>query len=191
MCSRLGKSCGSYTGADNCNSTRTVNCGSCSYGYYCSSNKCVPLAKCGDGIINGSEQCDGNTSAGLNYKSCGSFGYYKNPSGTYGYYTGQSCIACTITYFVSGKGTLSCNSDCTYNLTGCTTCGNNIINTKPPLSPALTAPAEICDGSALGGKICKNISYGSVMGNPLYYTGGTLKCKVDCSNYDTSSCTKL
>jgi len=37
---------------------------------------------------------------------------------------------------------------------------------------------ELCDGALLGGKTCK----------ALGFIGGTLKCKADCSDFDTSGC---
>ena len=48
-------------------------------------------------------------------------------------------------------------------------CGNNILEGN-----------EICDGTDLNGKICTNAGFG--------FTGGTLKCKADCSGFDTSDC---
>ncbi len=50
-----------------------------------------PPPNCGNGVIDSSEQCDGGN---LNGKACSSIGY--------------------------SSGTLSCNSDCTYNTSACT-----------------------------------------------------------------------
>jgi hypothetical protein len=57
----------------------------------CFSSNPPPVTNCGNGVIDSSEQCDGGN---LNGKACSSIGY-------------------------SG-GTLSCNSDCTYNTSACT-----------------------------------------------------------------------
>jgi len=65
------------------------------------------------------------------------------------------------------------NSTCTniqvYNNTIQTneTCGNEVINS-----------GEVCDGSALGGKTCKDFGY----------TEGNLSCCKDCKNFDLSKC---
>lgn len=48
-----------------------------------------------------------------------------------------------------------------------TVCGNNIVE-----------PGEQCDGTDLGGQTCPGLGY----------SGGTLRCKDDCSAYDTSGC---
>jgi len=42
---------------------------------------------------------------------------------------------------------------------------------------------EVCDGSDLNGFDCTDYTEGSI------FDGGTLACKTDCSDYDTSSCT--
>lgn len=47
-------------------------------------------------------------------------------------------------------------------------CGNNIIEN-----------GEVCDGTSLGGASCTTLGF----------TGGTLHCALNCSSYDTSSCT--
>lgn len=96
---------------------------------------------CGDGVVEGSEQCDGND---LNGQTCQSLGL--------------------------GFGTLACNVDCTFNVSGCggqATCGNGIREFP-----------ESCDGNDMGGATCQSLGFG----------GGTLACTVSCS-LDTSNCT--
>ncbi len=51
---------------------------------------------------------------------------------------------------------------------GWTACGNNI----------LEAPAEVCDGTDLGGATCASQGF----------TGGTLSCSATCAAFDTSGC---
>jgi len=55
FCSRLGKTCGSVTAADNCGASRTASCGACPAGQSCSgSNVCVfgPVEVCNDAVDN-------------------------------------------------------------------------------------------------------------------------------------------
>ncbi len=66
-------------------------------------------------------------------------------------------------------GTLACNASCSaFVTTGCTLCGNNVIN-----SP------EVCDGTALGGQTC--VTQG--------FAGGTLACDASCGAFVTTGCT--
>src|SRR5262249_28971556 len=51
------------------------------------------------------------------------------------------------------------------------TCGNKKLD-----------DGEKCDGTLLGGKNCNTATMGAK-------TGGTLACKSDCSDFDTSKCT--
>ncbi len=69
-------------------------------------------------------------------------------------------------------GTLACLSDCSdFDTSGCEThvaiCGNNVLE-----------PGEECDGDDLGGATCESLGY----------SGGTLACLSDCSDFDTSGC---
>ncbi len=72
FCARHGKNCGSFTGTDNCGSSRTTDCGSCGDGIceYCSSNVCTNTTngtlangcsadsnQCTDDWCNGSGSC--------------------------------------------------------------------------------------------------------------------------------------
>jgi len=70
-------------------------------------------------------------------------------------------------------GTLKCKAGCmALDNTGCYyLCGDG---------KQQTANSEVCDGADLGSKTCKTEAY----------TGGTLKCKTDCSALDTSDCYK-
>ena len=65
------------------------------------------------------------------------------------------------------SGTLACAGNCTFDTTGCGTCGNNLIDGD-----------EMCDGTDLGGETCVGLGYGS----------GTLACAVDCSDFDETAC---
>ena len=95
---------------------------------------------CGDGIRQFYEDCEG-TNLG-----------------------GQSCAGLGL-----GLGTLACNSDCTFNTSGCSSaarCGDNI-----------RQAGEECDGQDLGGASCTTLNLGS----------GTLRCSAGC-RYDESGC---
>lgn len=102
-------------------------------------------AVCGDGQINGVEECDGNNLGGQN---CTDFGF-----------TG---------------GALSCNVNCTLDLSGCTddgnqSCGNGQLD-----------GGEQCDGDNLGGSTCVLLGY----------AGGALNCNPNCT-LDPSECIPL
>ncbi|MFH2010352.1 MAG: hypothetical protein ABI333_27385, partial [bacterium] len=51
-------------------------------------------------------------------------------------------------------------------------CGNGAVD-----------PGEVCDGYALSGNSCSDLGLG--------FTGGSLRCLADCSDYDTTSCVTL
>jgi len=63
-------------------------------------------------------------------------------------------------------GALSCDSDCTFNASGCFRCGNKHAE-----------DSEQCDGTDLNGNTCVS----------LHFTGGTLSCDSDCV-FNTSRC---
>jgi hypothetical protein len=94
---------------------------------------------CGDDVIDAGEECDGDD---LGNNGCTSFGYF--------------------------GGTLSCASDCTFDLTACSNCGNQVVDFED---------GEVCDGNDLGGATCESIGY----------SGGTLGCDADCV-YDDTDC---
>src|SRR5262249_19233123 len=65
-------------------------------------------------------------------------------------------------------GTLRCNADCTFDVSGCTlaSCGNGVAEA-----------GEACDGADLGTGSCTSIGY----------AGGAIACSADCT-YDLSAC---
>ncbi len=69
-------------------------------------------------------------------------------------------------------GTLRCREDCSgFDASGCTgsaACGNNIAE-----------EGELCDGTDLRGQTCESLGL----------EAGTLRCRADCSGFDTSDCT--
>ena len=84
---------------------------------------------------------------------------------------GKSCTSFT----AYSSGTLSCKSDCTYNVASC------ILKEQPPVcGNGKIESGEVCDGS-LFGQIDSCTDYGAS------FTGGTLKCTSTCQ-LDTSSC---
>jgi hypothetical protein len=98
-------------------------------------------SRCGDGRVTGKEQCDGTN---LGDKTCQSIGFYSE--------TG-----------------LACNSDCTFNTSGCTGyCGDGIKNGP-----------ELCDGADLGSATCFDAGY---------YGAKQLGCNKDCT-FDATNCT--
>jgi hypothetical protein len=116
---------------------------------------CNAAAVCGDGVVNADkrEDCDcgdqGNcTPAQLGNLTCANFDSPKGVS--------------------FGGGTLTCNSPaaCSFNVDGCTYCGDNKRN-----------GAEDCDGGDLGGQTCLSLGY----------DGGSLGCNVGCT-YNTGTC---
>jgi hypothetical protein len=71
------------------------------------------------------------------------------------------------------SGELKCTAACKIDTTGCTNtavCGDGSIE-----------PGEKCDGANLDNKTCETVGGG--------FAAGTLKCKNDCSDFDTSGCT--
>ncbi|MFO0549323.1 MAG: hypothetical protein U0271_13100 [Polyangiaceae bacterium] len=99
---------------------------------------------CPNGVKNPGEDCDGIDLGGA---SCTSIGMG---------FTG---------------GTLSCDANCQFNTSACTTttnnCGNNTIN-----------PGEACDGTNLNGQNCVTQGFDT----------GTLACNASCSGFITSGC---
>ncbi len=108
----------------------------------CASGTPPPGPKCGNGDIDPGETCDGSN---LNGQDCDSLGH--------------------------GAGTLSCNSSCGFDTSGCgpSTCGNLVIDL-----------GEECDSLNLNGASCLSLGFG----------GGALVCGEDCQ-WDTSACVTL
>jgi hypothetical protein len=104
---------------------------------------CAAPPQCGDGVRNQpSESCDGADLGGATCQSVGFLG-----------------------------GTLACQSDCTFDASGCTgvpRCGDGVINRVE----------EQCDGSDLGGATCTSLGL----------LGGTLACGSACT-FATAGCT--
>ncbi|MBI2529862.1 MAG: PKD domain-containing protein [Candidatus Diapherotrites archaeon] len=182
-----GKTCSdfdSFTGG-------TLTCQNCALN---TSNCTGPAPYCGNGTIDSGESCDGSnlggractdfdsfTGGSLGCASC-SFDTGQCTGGTPGgcgngtINTGETCDGSNL----GGKtcsdiddfvfGSLSCNSNCSLNTSGCIkseNCGNGTINS-----------GETCDGSNLGGKTCSDFGF----------AGGTLSCSASCA-IDTSNCT--
>ncbi|MBU1413927.1 SUMF1/EgtB/PvdO family nonheme iron enzyme [Myxococcota bacterium] len=97
---------------------------------------------CGDGFIDPGEECDIN----VGDTTCASLGYY------------------------SQAGLLTCNIDCTFNLSVCTggKCGDGMIQ---------TGMGEDCDGAEMAGMECLDLGLGM----------GTLACKDNC-HWNTVGC---
>ncbi len=106
---------------------------------------CLAAGRCGDGIRQQMyEACEGSDLAN---NDCPFFDFY-------------------------GSG-LSCNADCTYNLTVCEAngyCGDGVIQ---------TAFGELCDGENVGANTCESAGYPN---------GGVLRCSQYCLQFDTSGC---
>lgn len=102
-----------------------------------------PAQECLNNIAEGTEQCDGSD---LNEQDCISLSH--------------------------DGGVLSCDIDCTYDVSGCETwvCGNDNIE-----------GSEDCDGTNLNGTSCINLGYNGGL------NGGTLACWADCS-FNVTDC---
>jgi cysteine-rich repeat protein len=145
---------------------------------------------CGDGVIEGGEQCEGTNFGTATCQNLGftggslacdaacqrvTTGCYNSSCGNGVIDTGEDCEpgtpanlngkTCVTQGFVSG--TLTCNSNCTFNLSNCSMCGNNTVDA-----------GEDCDGTDLGGQSCASMGY----------TAGSLTCNGNCS-LNTLACT--
>ena len=99
-------------------------------------------AACGDGVVSGTENCDGSL---LDGKTCKDFGHT--------------------------SGTLTCNTNCTFDYSKCVTvapvvCGD-----------AAIGDGEQCDGANLAGQTCASKGFNT----------GMLKCSPTCT-FDQSGC---
>lgn len=102
---------------------------------------------CGNGVVEGDEECDGNE----DLDGDGA------PDGLY----------CRGYGFPAGVAW--CTKTCSLDVSGCTNCGNGVIDDDE----------EQCDGGDLGGETCTSL-------NPDYM-GGTLACDGTCS-FDFRNC---
>ena len=98
------------------------------------------LGGCGDGIAEGTEDCDG---ADL---------------------VGQTCFGLGYT-----TGTLACNANCTFDVSACTTCGNNEIE-----------PGELCDADQVGSATCADLGQG--------FNDGFVTCNNTCTGFSGRFC---
>src|SRR5690606_7889923 len=100
---------------------------------------CAADCGCGNGVANPGEACDGDDLGGA---TCASER--------------------------QGVGTLSCNSDCTLDVSECraATCGNGVLD-----------PGENCEGAELGGATCATIGF----------SAGDVACNENC-HFDVSGC---
>jgi hypothetical protein len=117
---------------------------SCNANCTLNATSCLPET-CGDGLIDPGEECDSNN---LNGETCGSATNGAEP-----------------------LGAISCNADCSLNISACqpnNNCGNNTIDV-----------GEECDGNNLNGETCDTATNGV---NPL----GVLACNSDCTINDTN-----
>lgn len=79
-------------------------------------------------------------------------------------------------------GDLRCDPGCQLDDSGCTVdqgvCGDNVIG-----------GSEVCDGTALGGTACGQLTYEHDNRETTFpYTGAGLGCLGDCTGFDTSGC---
>lgn len=104
-----------------------------------SATTCPADCGCGNGVLNPGEACDGSDLGGATCES----------------EAGQG-------------GVLACNSDCTFDVTGCDAamCGNDVVE-----------DGEVCDGTDLAGETCASLGF----------SGGDLSCTGDCG-LDPSTC---
>jgi len=107
-------------------------------------DNCVSVGRCGDSVVQGTygEQCDG---ANLNGMTCASLGF--------------------------NGGTLLCQTNCLFNLSGCQgsgNCGDGTVQTE----------YEQCDGTLLAGETCVSLGF--------YW--GILSCNSSTCMFNTSQC---
>ncbi|MBU1238999.1 SBBP repeat-containing protein [Myxococcota bacterium] len=158
-------------------------------------SSCEAFGQCGDGEIQTAyEQCEG---LALQGESCTSLGYHGGTLNcgsdcmydlsqcedqgacmdgtiqpTYEDCEGSNLGGSTCQSLGYNAGTLSCNSDCTFNLSSCEStgqCGDGM----------LQSTYEECDGGELNGYTCGTL--------PEHFYGGVLSCTTSCE-FDTTSC---
>ncbi len=104
-------------------------------------SSCVAAGSCGDGILQAAfgESCDEDQLGGQTCETQGRAG-----------------------------GVLACTQDCSFDTSGCATCGDGVI----------MEPFETCEGDDLQGASCLTLGY----------YGGTLACSDQTCTLDTSNC---
>src|SRR5690606_11390735 len=73
------------------------------------------------------------------------------------------------------SGVLGCNANCSFDVSGCSSCGNGVVE-----------PGEVCDkgptadssDDVLGGESCASRGY----------DGGSLACNSSCTGFDEAGC---
>lgn len=178
VCARYGKSCDSFTGADNCGASRTVNCGSCTGGNTCggggtpnvcgqsgctsetNSAFCSRLTK-NCGVVTANDNCGVSRSVNCGTctspMTCGSTNVCACVPETDAEFCTRLALNCgSVTgsdncgqqRTVANCGTCSGGQLCTNNSCGCGTCGANA-------HCDATAQACVCDSGYLGdGQSC-------------------------------------
>ncbi len=76
---------------------------------------------------------------------------------------GQTCVSLG----AGVGGVLACTENCTFDTSGCTSCGDNLVN-----------GSDVCDGVALDAMKCEDVGW----------AGGSLDCVGDCGSFDVSEC---
>ncbi|MBU2406484.1 MAG: MBL fold metallo-hydrolase, partial [Nanoarchaeota archaeon] len=156
---------------------------------FCGDGKCIggenadncpedcATAVCGDGLKEGSEECDNIDFGGETCLSLGFEGGALSCNVDCTYDSSQ----CTSGSCVSIPGKCACDGICTSKeqgyVDGGGICGDCDIN-QPVCGDNLTESPEVCDGTDLGGQTC--VTKG--------YDYGNLACLSNCGGYDTSDC---
>ena len=185
-------------GTEQCDGTDLGGKACMDVGYYAGTLTCkkdcsldtAQCNNCGNTKIETGEDCDGSN---LNSKTCKDFKFDKGTLKC-----SSTCLfdksGCQLIKCGDGKvdgaeqcdgtnldsktckglgydgGSLACTKNCKLDAAKCHKCGDGKLG-----------GTETCDGAALAGKSCSSFS-------PFH--SGTLKCKSDCSGYDTTSCNK-
>ncbi len=113
-------------------------------------DNCVSVGRCGDSVVQGTygEQCDGTNLNGMN---CAALGF--------------------------NGGTLQCQTNCLFDLSGCQgtgNCGDGIVQTE----------YEQCDGTDLAGENCVSLGFywGSLSCNSATCMFNTTQCREFCGD---------
>lgn len=134
------------------NSSRRAFCGDLVCELDETAATCAEDCGCGNGIANPGEDCDGTDFAEATCESA-----------------------------VQRGGTLGCNADCTFDVTGCDEymCGNGIAE-----------PGEECDGGDVSGATCASIGFsaGTLACDTTCRLDVATCCNDFCANADTSVC---